>query len=134
MTLFIVTGADECSRVRFAEELQDRFQFTMDKLVVRPTRDLKDEGSAAKRYFLVMPSSSRYNVYIEGDESSMTKDIQLMCGGPPTGDSVKGAVSLDCRITDYHRHYKIRVLAINHMRSRKTSLILVTFCLSSGEV
>ena len=40
-------------------------------------------------YFLVMPRSNRYNLYVEGDKSSMEDEIKLMCGGLPQ-DNVKG--------------------------------------------
>ena len=51
------------------------------------TNDLesKEEGN---RYFLVMPHSSRYNVWVVADKSSMVHEIQLMCGGLPQ-DNVK---------------------------------------------
>jgi hypothetical protein len=81
-TKFIVTGPSLEARIRFEKLLRGMFYFSDDELDTVSSSSLTST-SGDTLYFLVMPCSSRYNLWIENDESSMTNEIQMMCGGRP---------------------------------------------------
>ena len=84
---FVITGPDEHTRDSFVTTLRDRFIICGSDVVTCSSTDL--ESKAGDVYFLVMPRSRRYNLWVVGDKSSMVHEIQLMCGGLPQ-DNVKG--------------------------------------------
>jgi hypothetical protein len=84
----VVTGPDEHARNSFVTVLRHWFVLGYNDVVTFSTADLQPKPGD-DMCFLVMPRSSRYNLWVVGDGSSMVQEIQLMCGGLPQ-DNVQG--------------------------------------------
>ena len=85
----VITSPDEEARGSFIRTLQNVFVIHENNDVVTCSSNDLNSRTAGDIYFLVLPRSSRYNIYIEDDKSSMVEEIQLMCGGPPRKNNVK---------------------------------------------
>ena len=85
---FIVTGPLEDARDSFEATLKQTFGDSDCDWDNYSSNDLASKMNASDTgYFLVMPHGFRYNLH--GDESGMTEELELMCGGRPSESKVE---------------------------------------------